>query len=207
MNTLLVLDDHPIVADAICELAADTLTDWVPVRASSLQIALKLMTESTILAAVVDLELTDSKGIDTVKSLFKASPTLKVFVYSGGVSDGIREEVLAAGALAFVSKGANRLQLAKTLQQHLTKAGIFERRDLTSITNGSAVALTIRQRDVLRRVVAGERNSEIATTLGMSVETVKTHMRALFIATECSNRTELARWATQHFPSVSMASR
>jgi two-component system, NarL family, response regulator, fimbrial Z protein, FimZ len=195
MNSLLILDDHPIVADALSELVTDTLKDWRPVRADSLASAKELLRTQSISAAVVDLNLPDSSGPDTVRSLLAIAPDLKVFVYCGGNIDALRDEVMSLGALALVSKGANRVLLARTLSSALLAAAPI------SHFGGNATdleSLTLRQRDVLRRVVAGDRNSEISATLGVSLETVKTHLRALLRLTGCSNRTELARWASQN---------
>jgi DNA-binding NarL/FixJ family response regulator len=195
MNSLLILDDHPIVADALCELVTDTLKDWRPVRADTLTAAKALLQTQEIGAAVVDLNLPDSSGADTVRSLLATAPNLRIFVYCGGNVDALREEVMSLGALALVSKGANRVLLARTLTTALTSS---TQSQPTAATATAIESLTLRQRDVLKRVVAGDRNSEISATLGVSLETVKTHLRALLRLTGCSNRTELARWASQN---------
>ncbi len=195
MNSLLILDDHPIVADALCELVTDTLKDWRPVRADTLAAAQTLLQSQQFGAAVVDLNLPDSSGADTVRSLLATAPTLRIFVYCGGNVDALREEVMSLGALALVSKGANRVLLARTLVAALASTASSP----PAISSTTALdSLTLRQRDVLKRVVAGDRNSEISATLGVSLETVKTHLRALLRLTGCSNRTELARWASQN---------
>ncbi len=52
-------------------------------------------------------------------------------------------------------------------------------------------ALTPRQQDILREVASGKSNVEIARTLHISVETVKTHMQQILMRLEARNRTEL----------------
>ena len=52
--------------------------------------------------------------------------------------------------------------------------------------------LTQREREILRRIVDGLSNKEIARVEGMAEPTVKTHMRSLTAKTGCKNRTQLA---------------
>ncbi|XHO08192.1 hypothetical protein ACEQUB_p01441 (plasmid) [Ralstonia syzygii] len=52
--------------------------------------------------------------------------------------------------------------------------------------------LTTRQQDILREAAYGKSNAEIAQTLHISVETVKTHVRQILMRLEARNRTELA---------------
>jgi DNA-binding CsgD family transcriptional regulator len=58
--------------------------------------------------------------------------------------------------------------------------------------------LTPRERDVLRLVVAGQRNRDIVTALNIAPPTVARHVSNLLHKTGCSNRTELARYAADH---------
>ncbi len=52
--------------------------------------------------------------------------------------------------------------------------------------------LTTRQQDILREAACGKSNAEIAQTLHISVETVKTHVRQILMRLDARNRTELA---------------
>jgi len=54
------------------------------------------------------------------------------------------------------------------------------------------VALSAREREVVRLVIDGRSNDEIASSLGIAARTVETHMRRLFIRLELASRTELA---------------
>jgi len=55
-----------------------------------------------------------------------------------------------------------------------------------------AFDLTQREREVSRRIAAGESNQRIALTLDISLHTVKDHVRAVLLKTGCATRTELA---------------
>ncbi|CAH0447255.1 hypothetical protein LMG10661_03321 [Ralstonia syzygii subsp. syzygii] len=59
-------------------------------------------------------------------------------------------------------------------------------------TSARLSALTPRQRDILREAAHGKSNVEIAQTLHISVETVKSHVRQILMRLEARNRTELA---------------
>ena len=58
--------------------------------------------------------------------------------------------------------------------------------------------LTPRQREVLRRLSHGESTAEIACTLGVSVHTVRSHVRDLYERIDVHNRAEAVAWAMRH---------
>ncbi len=57
--------------------------------------------------------------------------------------------------------------------------------------------LTPREAEVLRHIAAGETNAEIAAALVISRATVSRHVNNILTKTDLSNRTELARYATE----------
>ena len=53
-------------------------------------------------------------------------------------------------------------------------------------------ALTPRQRAVVRRIAIGDSNADAAKALGVSINTIKKHLKLAFDALDVINRTELA---------------
>ncbi len=58
--------------------------------------------------------------------------------------------------------------------------------------------LTHREIEVLNLIAAGKRNSQIATTLHITVHTVETHLRNIYGKLDICTRTEAARWYWEH---------
>lgn len=57
--------------------------------------------------------------------------------------------------------------------------------------------LTPRQLEVARRVARGSSDREVAEALGVSQQTVRTHLRNIFARLEISSRRELADWLSR----------
>lgn len=69
------------------------------------------------------------------------------------------------------------------------------RRKVPACASGKSTLLSVltpRQRDILREAASGKSNVEIAQTLHIGVETVKSHVRQILMRLQARNRTELA---------------
>jgi DNA-binding CsgD family transcriptional regulator len=67
-----------------------------------------------------------------------------------------------------------------------------------SAAAGADAGLTTRERRVLRMVASGLTNAEIALDLGISVNTVKFHVRGAYRAIGARHRPDAVRWAVAH---------
>jgi DNA-binding NarL/FixJ family response regulator len=186
-KTVLIVDDHPAIADSI-SMAIQDLDSAVNVRvANSMFQALATLNESRSLEfCLLDLMLRDTKGEETLLSFRRAAPNVPVIVYTGLEIDGLERFCIGAGAAAFVSKGASRTVLANILEKRLPRQ-----------QNGmdANVHLTARQKDVLDLLLSGLTVREISLKLAIAETTVQTHVRALNDLGNCRNRVELAAWA------------
>lgn len=137
----------------------------------------------------------------------RENPGARVLVLARRAGDDVVVSVLRAGATGLVGKDrpfavvvaalravaageawANRTATASALRQ-------LARPDRSAGAGRSL--LTRRETDVLDSVCDGLRNREIATSLGISEKTVKTHLASLFLKVGVTSRLALARWARQ----------
>jgi DNA-binding NarL/FixJ family response regulator len=123
-----------------------------------------------------------------------------VVLYSFTTTEPLVEWARAVGLSGVISKGTHGASLAALL--HDAAAGNFVR-DLGSVSDevdGSAPLvkdLSFREAEVLALMAAGRTNAEIAQTLYLSVETVKTYVSRVFTKIDVRNRTEAALWAAR----------
>ena len=68
----------------------------------------------------------------------------------------------------------------------------------TSLKAGTTTMLTPREVEILRLIVQGQCNKEIARSLNISVETVKEHVQNILRKTSQLDRTQAALWAVRH---------
>ncbi len=104
---LLVVEDLP--SDVfLVQRAMNSLQGRLP-RISykeTLGDALSAIRDDSVQVVLLDLNLPDSDGLETLQSVREAAPALPVLVLTGNVEPGLREACLAAGAREFVPKGS-----------------------------------------------------------------------------------------------------
>ncbi len=103
---LLLVEDNPGDADLICDEFASLPGRFDIVCATGLEKALVVLESTDVDAVILDLNLPDSTGIDTLRRIRRVRDDVAVIVTSGGGYGAIREMVLEEGALDFASKTA-----------------------------------------------------------------------------------------------------
>jgi len=145
--------------------------------------------------AVLDLSLPDSAGPETVVRFRREFPEIPVMVVSSLEEPGVIEAVFGAGAAGFVSKSAPVHVMSDVLRRVWAgETGVTPAPNAasapTSLKLEPGIGLTERQLEVLRGIVNGHSNKEIARALGISENTVKQHTKAVFHELGVNTRTE-----------------
>lgn len=191
---VLVVDDHAIVREGVAQLVERVCPGSRVVMAADLEGAesqLDLHPQCGLV--ILDLHLPGLKHpLDGLRRLRNGRPLLAVLVVSGDEDTSLAQMALRAGAAGFVPKSSNTGALATALRLVL-EGGCYVPSGLLQAAGTDAdplAPLTPRQRDVLRQLVAGQANKEIARSLGMSEPTVKAHLVNIFRALGVRNRAQ-----------------
>jgi DNA-binding NarL/FixJ family response regulator len=180
----LIVDDHAIVAEGLERLLQ--LDGRVEVVGSvrSLHEARVLLARTAPDVVLLDLRLPDSQGVSTVSSVREACPSAKIVVLTG--YDWTAEpEIRRLGVHAFLRKEAASDIIAQT---------VFDLFADDSHQDRPEQRLTSREAEVARLVSQGMTNPEIARTLYISLDTVKTHVAHIMRKLGMTRRIELSRW-------------
>lgn len=200
---ILVVDDHPMMAEALA-LAMRTLDRATDVEtAADLRSAIAAAGESKFDLCLLDLGLPDCSGIEALTRLREAIPALPVVVVSGADD---AEHVLAAldrGAMGYIPKTSPRNVLLGAVRL-VASGGIYvptealkreaeapprssvETREQTAVDLG----LSSRQREVLELLLKGLPNKLIARKLDISENTTKIHVSSVLRALGVTSRTQ-----------------
>lgn len=111
---VLIVDDSAFARERIVQLT--TAAGHEAFQASCGQEALRLISEIRPDAVTVDLLMPGMDGIELIEKLHAAYPSLPVIVVSADIQDATRRQVLAAGAVAFVSKAGRLTELLNVLE-------------------------------------------------------------------------------------------
>jgi len=193
MDCLLV-DDHAVFREALA-LLVETAHPTVRWReAGSLAAARDaVLREQAPDLVLLDLQLPDCQGLDTLRRMRELAPRARVIVLS---ADDRIETVLAAldeGAAGFIPKTASGDLLRAALATVLAGGVFVPPRALLSEPRPGPAAqpqLSPRQLDVLRLLIDGRSNKLIARELQLAPSTVRTHVEGLFERLGVHNRTQ-----------------
>jgi DNA-binding NarL/FixJ family response regulator len=157
----------------------------------------------TVLAGVdvllVDVNLPGTSGVEFVRIAKAAHPARQFIMYTVQDDDHTLFEALRAGATGYVVKTAPPEQLVQAIidvhQGGSPMSAGIARRVLASFNADRDRAkefalLTERERQVLKELAKGHRYKEIADTLHLSIDTVRTHIRNLYDKLQVSSRTD-----------------
>jgi DNA-binding NarL/FixJ family response regulator len=197
---VVVADDHRVVRVGLEQLLA-TFEDIEAVGfAAGGEEAVTLCRELEPDVLLLDLSMPDLDGIEVTASLREQAPGTRVVVFTS-FSD--RERIvraLDAGAIGYLLKDAEPDEILGAIRAAARGESPLAPRaaaELLADRKGRphAVELTGREREVLRLVVDGLANKQIARRLGISEKTVKGHLTNLFQRIGVADRTQAALWA------------
>lgn len=193
MNILLV-DDHQLFAAGLRMLLAEASPDSQVTVVHSVADALAGVGHFDLI--FLDLRLPDAIGFDgltRVKAFYEAA--LIVVLSSEENPQKIRE-CIQLGAMGFVPKSSSPEKLLLAMSRILDGRTYLPVEVVAELSGHDdqklafSNALSPRQHEVLMKVVQGKPNKVIAKELGISDQTVKSHVMAVLSALSVSNRTE-----------------
>jgi FixJ family two-component response regulator len=145
---------------------------------------------------VLDLRLPGPSGLELQESLVRSGHNLPIIFISGHADVPSSVRAIKAGAVDFLQKPFSDQALLDIIHGALRRDR-EARRDRAEIA-GIRVrfdTLTPRERDVLRLVIQGRLNKQIAGDLGISEKTVKFHRGRVMEKTQAGSVAELVRQA------------
>ncbi len=191
---ILVVDDHALVREGLRQVLKGLEENLEVLQAGTCEEGFVHATRhGDIDLVLLDYHLPDMNGLDALAIFGDRHPELPVVMLSGSANTQIMRQVLQAGAAGFVTKSCVSDELLRAVRKVLN-GDIYLPRELASAPDAgernSKAPLTPRQELVLRRLLDGQANRDIADHLNVSEETVKTHVTAILRYFEVQNRTQ-----------------
>lgn len=185
-TSILIVDDHPLFVTALRHVLSEIAPEADVVVAGSLSAARRTVeTQGAPRMVLLDLNLPDSPGSQTIKLLPELFGGIPTVVISSLDDTQRRQQALAVGARAFISKSEKPEKIMSALTELLQG-----RTPELPAPVPMASELSARQQEVMELIAAGKSNKEVARDLGLAVGTVKVHLREIFERLGARNRTE-----------------
>jgi RNA polymerase sigma factor (sigma-70 family) len=182
---VLIIEDHQVVAEGLAALINDQKDMRVVGQAGSVADAIARAAELKPDLALIDFRLTDGTGADAAAGIRQLRPDTRVIFLTREDSDAARFAALEAGASAFIHKSRAAQEVVDAIRVVASGGTLFTPRSIAQLLNSrreldvQLERLTPREKEVLRMMAEGTSSREIATKLGISYTTVRTHIRSL----------------------------
>jgi DNA-binding NarL/FixJ family response regulator len=187
----LIVDDHPVTREGLrtaLELSEEIVV--VVGEAASGEEAIERASELSPDVVFMDVRMPGMDGIEATRRIRQASPETKIILITIDESRGAVSEAIQAGVSGYLLKDAspdalvdaarNAVEGNAVIHPQLTKTFIEEVRMSESGDQPSQTPLSKREREILQKVADGATTKQVASELGISPHTVKTHLERIF---------------------------
>jgi len=206
---VLIADDHKLFRQGLIGLMK-TREELVEVvgEAETGEEAIKLTEQLHPDVILMDIYMPEMDGLQAAKIIHERFPEVAIVMLTSSERDGHLYEAVKIGVSGYLLKSLDANELFDLLagvskgEPAMTRAmaGKFLKAVATRMADEEKgeEALTERELFVLRLVASGASNQEIADKLSISVNTVKSHLKAILSKLQLENRTQAATYAMQH---------
>jgi two-component system NarL family response regulator len=193
---ILIADDHPVVREGLAAMITRRTDMTVVAEAAHGREAVEYCRQQQPDVVLMDLRMPEMDGVEAILTIREQTPEARVIVLTTYDTDEDIYRALRAGAKAYLLKDTPREELLDTIRA-VAAGHTRVPADVAAklAERVSSEALTTREVDVLRLIVAGHSNREIATQLYISEGTVKTHVNHILMKLGASDRTQAATTA------------
>lgn len=201
---IFLVDDHEVVRNGFRYFieATDGLT--LAGEAANGREAVQRALEHKPDVILMDLVMPEMDGIEAIRRILEQQPGMKIIALTSYTDDQTKiKDALAAGASGYFFKDITTDQLLDAVQQVLAGKMALSSEATRLLIQASTqqtespVHLTEREKEVLKLIIEGLNNPQIAAKLFISHATVKFHVSSILSKLGASTRTEAASIALQ----------
>jgi DNA-binding NarL/FixJ family response regulator len=207
--TVVIADDHPVVRVGVRNILASAPEFHVVGECSDGDDTLATVRALSPHLLILDLAMPRKSGVEVLRAIRTLAPGVKTLVLAASVDRRQAFEVLQLGARGILLKDAVAERLTAACRTVVSGRFWLNDQTVTDIVHAvsdpagvplpdAATTLTTRQLEIVKAVVEGRSNKDIAEKLSISEETVKRHLTIIFDKTGMSSRLELAMFAVKH---------
>jgi DNA-binding NarL/FixJ family response regulator len=195
--SVLLVDDHSLVRRGFRRILEDASDITVVGEASDGAEAVRLAAQLRPRLIVMDCALPGMSGLDATRRILQKLPETAILMLSMHSEDTWVHQALDAGARGYILKSAVDMELVTAIRRVVEGEIVLD----PQLSRGTTLkgernsGLTVRELEVLKLIVAGKSNKEIATDLDLSANTVAVHRANIMDALGIHKTAELVVYA------------
>jgi DNA-binding NarL/FixJ family response regulator len=203
---MLLVDDHAVVREGLKRVLGSAGNRWALTEAATGFQALEILRRENFELALVDLSLPGMPGLDLVQRIKGEFSDVRVLVLSMHAEAQYALRAFRAGANGYLTKDVAADELVNAVRK-VAAGGAYVTESLAGQLvlrlNGQSETplhrlLTDREFEVLQRIAAGHRLTEIGETLNLSPKTVSTYKTRIQEKLQVSSTADLVRYALEN---------
>ncbi|WP_416957308.1 response regulator [Nocardioides sp. T5] len=208
MIRVVLADDHAVVRRGLTGLIESTDDLEVVGVARDGNEAVELVREHRPDVAVMDLQMPVLDGVEATRAIVGEATGTEVLVLTSFSDHARIDAAIEAGAMGYLLKDAEPDALLdgiravargeSPLDPRAARRLLSHRSSAVPGADPAAAALSPREAEVLRLVVEGLLNKQIAQRLGITERTVKAHLTSAYQRIGVADRTQAALWVQRH---------
>ncbi len=207
---ILIADDHALFRRGLAALLNDQPDLEVVAQAQDGLEAVQLARDLDVDLIVMDVNMPISDGLEATQMIRKLMPEVKIMMLTVNDKDETLFAAIKAGAGGYMLKNADADDILEGVRQMLASQAVLPPQLATYLLREfgrlarlpwpadapkEAFGLTTRELEVLNHIARGKMDKEIAARMGLSVYTIKSHVRNILSKLHVANRWEAARRA------------
>ena len=206
MTEIILIDDHKIVRDGIRMLLESSDKNKIIGEYDSFTQFTDSQSKKIPDVYILDISMPDINGIEASRIIKTENPNAKIIILSMYNNEEFVLKAISAGANAYLPKNISKRELLNAVEKVANGEEYFAEeiqkiiiRSMMQKSNSIDVpklnTLSKREVELLKLIVEGRTNKEIADELFISVRTVESHKNHIMVKLELKNQVELIKFA------------
>ena len=199
MIKVAIIDDHPMIIDGLKNLINASGEAMVAKTALSGKTGLQMLASEQPEVLLLDINLPDISGIDLCKEIHQRWPSINIIALTSFDEYTVVKKMMENGAKGYLLKNAMPEEIMEGISK-VAKGLTFLCHEIDLFMKKQAsrqIFLTPRETDVLRLIVQGMTNTEIAQKLFLGAETINGYRKNLLFKLDAKNTAVLVRMAIE----------
>jgi DNA-binding NarL/FixJ family response regulator len=206
MIRTLIVDDHKLVREGLIQILNDTRDISVVGEASNGREALDKLRQLPSDVVLLDISMPEMDGMAGIQAIKQEQPRVAILVLSMYPEDQYAVRSLRAGAAGYLTKASASEELITAIRQ-VASGGRYITRSLaeqlahdlgSGAHTAGLAALSNRELQTTRLIVAGKSTKEIAAEISLSAKTVSTYRARVLTKLGVHSTAELVRYAVEN---------